>query len=134
MRKLAESWLAYAQADLSAARQLSASDDVGGLAAFHVQQAIEKTLKALLVLNGQDPPRTHDLPRLWGQMEGRVDPPENLQLLRLANEFYIEARYPAGVEIASDPAPTQAELSGLIEYAQAVFVYAQGRIRSSIDS
>ena len=40
--------------------------DLIGPAAFHVQQSIEKSLKAAIVLNGQEPPKIHDLKRLPG--------------------------------------------------------------------
>lgn len=48
--------------DLAAARTLASepeqADDVVG---FHVQQAVEKSLKAILAVRGFEVPRTHDL-------------------------------------------------------------------------
>ena len=58
-------WLGKAEHDLAAAEALADRDDpYWDIVVFHAQQAVEKYLKALLVLNGQRPPRVHDLPKL----------------------------------------------------------------------
>ena len=60
--EVAELFLGKAASDLAAARALAADaaqhDDVVG---FHAQQAVEKSIKAVLALRGEDIPRTHDL-------------------------------------------------------------------------
>src|SRR5271166_1866654 len=56
-------WLAKAEADIIGARTLLAGGQAE-LAAFHVQKALEKTLKALLVAAAQDVRRTHDIDAL----------------------------------------------------------------------
>lgn len=61
-REVAEIFLRKAASDLAAARALAADraqdDDVVG---FHAQQAVEKSVKAVLVISGVEIPRTHDL-------------------------------------------------------------------------
>src|SRR5689334_9673609 len=54
------SWLEKAREDTRAARLLPASS-LTSLAAFHVQQATEKSLKALLAAAAQDIRRIHDV-------------------------------------------------------------------------
>jgi HEPN domain-containing protein len=60
-----EAWLLRASRDLDAGE-----NDLQGLhvlpedVLFHSQQAVEKTLKALLLLNGIEPPRKHDIAAL----------------------------------------------------------------------
>jgi hypothetical protein len=56
-------WVAKAQADIAGARTLLSSDQID-LAAFLVQQGLEKALKALLVAAAQDARRTHDIDAL----------------------------------------------------------------------
>lgn len=131
MKKLAESWLRYARADLSVAGQITGSVDVLALAAFHCQQTLEKSLKALLVLGGVEPPRVHDLPRLWAQVERLYDLPENLDVLRLANEYYVDTRYPTTVDVSDDPDLTGADLAEMIEYTSMVVETADRIIRKS---
>jgi HEPN domain-containing protein len=69
--------------------------------AFHIQQAIEKYLKGYLVLNGQKPPRVHELDTLLNFAE-RFD--ANLyapfiDLCEKATRYYMEDRYPPGPPI-----------------------------------
>lgn len=58
-------WLAKADRDFAAAEQLARLDDpYWDIVVFHAQQAVEKYLKALLVRNGERPPKIHDLGKL----------------------------------------------------------------------
>jgi HEPN domain-containing protein len=51
-----------ARADQVSVRALvENAEGIDEVAGFHAQQAVEKCLKAALVLCGDDPPRTHDL-------------------------------------------------------------------------
>lgn len=56
-------WLDRASGDIRAARVLL-RDGIELQAAFHLQQAIEKTLKALLVAARRDVRKTHDIDTL----------------------------------------------------------------------
>ncbi|HKZ92833.1 MAG TPA: HEPN domain-containing protein, partial [Candidatus Limnocylindrales bacterium] len=66
-RALAARWLASAQGDLALARAADrdAEAPTRGVAHF-VQQALEKGLKSMLVLDQIDFPKTHDLAVLAG--------------------------------------------------------------------
>jgi HEPN domain-containing protein len=58
-------WLAKAAGDLRAARKLVRDDDFTlDSAAYHTQQAAEKSLKAYLVFKGCGVPKIHELERL----------------------------------------------------------------------
>lgn len=99
-------WLAKAAEDIAGARVLLA----GGLiapAAFHVQQATEKALKALLVAAAEDVRRVHDITTLAALV--RPHWPELLPSpfpLIAANEWYVVTRYP-GIE---EEEPTRGEV------------------------
>jgi HEPN domain-containing protein len=65
-------------------------------AVFHAQQAVEKTLKALIADQSPDPPpRVHDLPQLaveaavWDEMTA-----EDHELLRKLSRLASLSRYP----------------------------------------
>ena len=58
---------------------------------FQAQQALEKLLKAELVLRNQAPPRSHELDRLAADL-GEVLP----EALRQLQVFAVEARYEEG--------------------------------------
>jgi HEPN domain-containing protein len=52
MRELARRWLTFAYKDRQTSEQIKESRGLRAIAAFHVQQTIEKSLKAILVCQG----------------------------------------------------------------------------------
>lgn len=61
---LARGMLAKAESDLRAAALMAESGVALDAACFHAQQAVEKLLKAFLLAQGAEAPRTHNLVRL----------------------------------------------------------------------
>jgi HEPN domain-containing protein len=100
-------WLDKAEADIAGARTLLSSDQ-SELAAFLVQQALEKALKALLVAAALDVRRTHDIEALatlarahWPQLLPSPFP------LAVVSQWYVSTRYPG----FDEPPPTAAEVA-----------------------
>ena len=91
--ELSRQWLEKATEDLEAARRLT---DLPHVCSFHSQQAVEKGIKALLVLSEVDFAKTHDIDILLRQLgeqgvtPGQVDPEELAALTR----FAVDTRYP----------------------------------------
>lgn len=109
-------WLDRAAEDIRAARVLRR----GGIilqAAFHLQQAVEKSLKALLVAARQDVRKTHDLTTLadlvhhhWPTVVAAPFP------LTYLSRWYIISRYPGdddGGPKADDVTAAQREVEAL---------------------
>lgn len=61
---LARGWMRKGDSDLADARRTVGSDGPYDTACFHAQQAFEKYRKAVLAIEGQPIPRTHDLDEL----------------------------------------------------------------------
>ena len=61
---LARGWLLKARSDLNACRRLLETDGPYDTSCFHAQQAIGKSLRAVLAFHRQPVPRTHDLEEL----------------------------------------------------------------------
>ena len=86
--------LALAEKDYQAALILAHADDPQTDAAgFHLQQAVEKSLKAWLALKGIDYPRTHDLNPLLGLLEDQDESIEPFWTLLELNPFAVQFRY-----------------------------------------
>ena len=86
--------LALAEKDYQAALILAHADDPQTDAAgFHLQQAVEKSLKAWLALKGIDYPRTHDLNPLLGLLEDQDENIEPFWSLLELNPFAVQFRY-----------------------------------------
>lgn len=78
------------QAALILARAENPQTDAAG---FHLQQAVEKSLKAWLGLKGIDYPRTHDLNPLLGLLEDHDEDIEPFWTLLELNPFAVQFRY-----------------------------------------
>ncbi len=116
-------WLAKADADVLGAGTPLAPGQTD-LAAFHVQQALEKALKALLVAAAQDVRRTHDIDVLVTR--ARAYWPDLLPSpfpLAAAGQWYVTTRYP-GLDTAS---PTAAEVAEALEAVAALMARIAGR-------
>jgi HEPN domain-containing protein/predicted nucleotidyltransferase len=106
-------WLEWAEMDLRRTELLLAHQDLYG-AAYHLQQAIEKGLKAFLLGQGWQLERTHDLPYLLQRAMAHLPALSAYQeLCRRANQF-IGARYPGVLT----PAPTAEELNEWLTQAR----------------
>lgn len=106
----ARRWIGKAEQDIRAVRLLL--DAVAEQAAFHVQQALEKTLKALLIVRRQDIRKTHDISTLvalvrphWRELLADPFPLEAL------TSWYIASRYPEVIEAM----PARAEIAEALE-------------------
>jgi len=76
---------------------------------------IEKSLKAILVCRGQNPPRIHDLVRLAALVTAAVGRSEiNADELERINQYYTFSRYPQAFEIDSTEEPSAAELTSMV--------------------
>ena len=75
--EVADHLVSGARADLAAARELEATEDPrDNVLGFHLQQAVEKSLKAALVLTGSEVPPTHNLVELVDRLgNAGVEPP-----------------------------------------------------------
>ena len=87
---------------------------------FHAQQCAEKYLKALLLLAGGEPPRTHDLRLLLQRL-----PPDLAVLFHMEdmvelNRYSVEARYPGEWEEIS-----RAEAERAVMLARGVWIAAR---------
>lgn len=90
----AKYWLESAQHDLSVAEQLFLSGKYDWCL-FIGQLVIEKTLKAIFVINNQNriPPKTHNLLKL-AELSRLALSQEQELFLDTINDFNIEVRYP----------------------------------------
>ena len=87
-------WLANGERDIRRARLLLDDEDAGG-AGFHLQQALEKILKAFLLSNGWRLQRTHALESLLNEALAFDVELEDLRpLCRRVSDYYLAERYP----------------------------------------
>lgn len=94
-------WIEQGSYDLETARAMLASGRYLYVL-FCCQQAVEKTLKALIVhRTGEFPPRIHSLPRL-AQAAGLDPDAPRMESLAELSAFYIQTRYPGEIKAMGD--------------------------------
>jgi len=91
-------WLRYARSDLALARSLSNQDVLLETLCYHLQQAAEKSLKAVLVHRGIDFPRTHDLRTLLDLLSPSCAVPEAVESCARLTVYAVIHRYPGEYE------------------------------------
>lgn len=116
LRDLISEWLQKARKDLDAAKFLSdmrplPKDIIG----FHCQQAVEKCLKAYLVLHDIEPPRSHDLLYLKTKCQSleRLSGIDDNILSRL-NPYAVEHRYPGEIDLDESEVFSDLEKTSLL--------------------
>ena len=86
------------------------ADEIFG---FHVQQAIEKSLKAWLCACGADYPPTHDLARLLALLEKTGADIEQFWPLVQFTIFAVQARYEDGFTDLDEPLARAVEIENV---------------------
>jgi HEPN domain-containing protein len=87
-------WLAYALGDLEAARSQPGRRVRPRIVANLAQQAAEKAIKAAIVLDGADPPKSHDLDDLRNRLQPRWRVKRRFPDLARLSRYATESRYP----------------------------------------
>jgi len=129
-KRAAQKWLKQALHDLEMSQK---NLDIGGydVAAFLAHQAIEKLLKALLILKGQRPPKSHYLDEL-GRMLG-LDETVIIGFSDLSIDYFF-SRYP---DVSDDiPFEQYSEDSAIskVETARELFRNLEPEYRSLLET
>ena len=98
-------WLASARSDLALARagRLSADVQLEALC-YHCQQAVEKSLKAVLIAHSLEFPRTHNVGTLQDLLPPALAVPSAVsdEQLRALTVYAVLSRYPGDMEDVSE--------------------------------
>jgi len=89
-------WVRKAEADFAASVHLAKeqNEQFAETICFHAQQSVEKYIKAMLVLNMTDFPKTHDLQRLVDMLPKTVERPMSVAEMALLTPYAVTFRYP----------------------------------------
>lgn len=117
---MAKEWLKAASDDLLVIENIIENDTLTHMTAFHAQQAIEKSFKAVLELKEMNVPKKHDLLVLYGLISAFVKT-LNEDTLDQLNSLYIDSRYPGELGLLPDGKPTLEEAKEFYEFAKNVY-------------
>ena len=120
MKQTTLDWLTAAEDDLLAAKNLASELRLTNLASFHCQQCLEKCFKAMIEEQDKPSIKSHDLLRLQINANIKLSSQEMI-ILGIINEVYIDARYPGDLGLLPHGKPTITEIETFILFCDTIF-------------
>lgn len=120
MSNSAIEWLRAAYSDIVVMDSIVDNDLVTHMTAFHSQQCIEKSFKAILEFYNKKVPRKHDV-LLINELVSEYIVIENEDILDKINALYIDSRYPGDMGLLPDGKPTLEQAQEFYEFAKDIF-------------
>ncbi len=121
MKRQAEIWMDSASDDLLVIKEIIRNHGLTHMVAFHAQQAVEKSFKAVLEENEEEVPRTHNLISLKGRTEKYISIKIERDCFDRLNELYIDSRYPADTGLLPDGKPPPQTASDFFRTAETIY-------------
>jgi HEPN domain-containing protein len=120
MKEIAEHWLNAAQDDLRVMARIVTDESLTHMVAFHAQQCIEKSLKAIMEQYELGHIRIHNLARLLEIVRPRMALNTEAVLIEKLDKLYIDARYPAELGLLPNGKPTLVDARQFYDLAQEI--------------
>jgi len=125
MKKVTTDWFESAWSDIQIIEKLLDDAHLTHQLAFHAQQAIEKSLKAVIEEFNLGLLKTHSLETLYGKVEKFLPNIINPEQLMILDQLYLDARYPGHLGLLPDGKPSLKEAQSF--YFQAIKVFEAAR-------
>lgn len=135
MKPITLEWLKAAKDDLLVIQEIVDREYLTHLTAFHAQQAIEKTFKAVLEEYSSYVPRMHNLEKL-AELVSRhlpLDLKNDTQLIEELDKLYTDARYPGDLGLLPDGKPSLESAKTHFALACSIYDYVQSLTRRDYD-
>ncbi|RLC82172.1 MAG: hypothetical protein DRJ03_05135 [Chloroflexi bacterium] len=133
MKQITREWLTFARKDIASCERLLGDDFLTNAVAFHAQQAVEKSFKAIIEEFEIGFIRTHDLIRLYTTVKGHLGFEIDVEMIKRLNEVYIEVRYPGELGLLPYGEPTVEEVGGFYEFARGVLEEVKLGLKQRVD-
>jgi HEPN domain-containing protein len=118
-KEAAKEWIKSALDDLITIKEIIDNPFITNIVAFHAQQCIEKSLKAIIEYEGKEVPKVHNLQYLFSLVKFPIE--INMEIVKKLDELYIESRYPIGMGFLPYGKPSLSEAKKFYEFAKYVF-------------
>ena len=112
-------WLKAAKDDLDSIEYIIKVEHLTNIVAFHAQQTIEKSFKALIEYNKISSQKTHNLEKLYKNIKHLIK--IDYDKLELINELYIDSRYPGDMGLLPYGKPTLEDAKEFYKIALEIF-------------
>ena len=91
------------------------------MVAFHAQQAIEKSLKAIIDEFDLGFVKIHQIERLLEIVKDHVEANIDHEIVQILDSLYIESRYPVDIGLLPDRKPTEEDADKFFEFAILIY-------------
>lgn len=119
MKKVTEEWLTAAEDDLFVIEKITSDERLPHMVAFHSQQCVEKSLKAVIEEYEIGSVRIHNLERLFEIVRDLVNIEADSMMIEMLDKLYIDSRYPGDLGLLPYGKPSQ-------EHARRFYAFAKG--------
>ena len=123
MKDITRQWLELAFLDLESISRLIIDERLTNQVAFHAQQAIEKSLKAILEEFGEKVPRIHSLSKLFDLCSDYIRIDADEEIVIALDSLYTESRYPGDNGLLPEGKPSLKQVQLFLHFSQ--FVYKE---------
>ena len=113
-------WIRAAYLDIDSIGYIVQVEHLSSITAFHSQQSIEKSLKAMVQHKYSNVKNQHDLLRLYNLVSD-IFIIDNLDTLDTLNRLYIDSRYPGSFGLLPNGKPTLEDAKEFYEFALDIF-------------
>ncbi len=121
MKLITKEWLRRARDDLDVAKEIIVREHLTNMVAFHSQQAVEKSLKAIIEEFEIGFVKIHNLERLLGMVRKQMSLDVDLDIIKRLDEVYISTRYPGDLGLLPSGKPTIQDAKELFDFADALY-------------
>ena len=121
MKRVTEEWLNAAKDDLLVIEKIGSEPLLTHMVAFHAQQCIEKSLKAILEEHEVGTVRVHNLERLFELSNGYLSLDIDIVPIEKLDKLYIDSCYPGDLGLLPDGKPTTEDSEEFKKLAEDVY-------------
>ncbi|MFH1319307.1 MAG: HEPN domain-containing protein [Bacteroidota bacterium] len=121
MKQITKDWLKSAEMDLSLIESINNRNNLTPLIAFHSQQVIEKSFKAIIEEFEIGFIKSHDLEMLLNKIKKYINFEIDINLFKEIDKLYIDARYPGELGLLPNGKPTIEEAKEFYNFAKEIF-------------
>jgi HEPN domain-containing protein len=125
MKKATKEWFDSAESDLLLIREICSNETLTHLSAFHAQQAIEKSFKAIIEEFELGFIKTHSLEMLFNIVRDKIKIKSDYDQLIILDQLYIDSRYPGEMGLLPNGKPTLKESKQFLDLAMEIIKAAK---------
>ena len=120
MKKVTEEWLHSANDDLLVIEKIASDEHLTHMIAFHAQQCIEKSCKAVIEEYEIGTVRIHNLERLFEIITDYLTIDADSALIQMLDKLYVESRYPGDLGLLPNGKPSVARALQFRDLARSI--------------